>query len=195
LQGPHIQISQRVEESVSAWREKLQLQKKEPWFGLAPFAAHKSKIWPLENYSIIINALLSEYNAKFFLFGGAPGEIEFFESLVRQFPDNCINVAGKLSLAEELGVIKKLDRMICVDSSNMHLAALVGTPTTSIWGGTHPYAGFGPFGDSNHFVIQVDVGELPCRPCSVYGVEQCFRGDFACLKRITPSEVLDSITV
>ena len=35
-----------------------------------------------------------------------------------------------------------------------------------------------------------DREDLPCRPCSVYGKEKCFRGDFACLTRITPEHVI-----
>ena len=49
-----------------------------------------------------------------------------------------VNLAGMLSLEEELAVMSKLDFMIAMDSSNMHMAALVGTKVISIWGGTDP---------------------------------------------------------
>ena len=38
--------------------------------------------------------------------------------------------------------MSKLDLMIVMDSSNMHMAALVGTKVISIWGGTDPVSGF-----------------------------------------------------
>jgi hypothetical protein len=42
-------------------------------------------------------------------------------------------------------------------------------------------------------IIEISRDELPCRPCSVYGRGSCFRGDFACLNRITPTTVMKEI--
>ena len=126
--------------------------------------------------------------AKFFFFGAGENEIVFFDNLQREFPETSLVVAGQLSIPEEIALIDKLDLMICVDSSNMHLAALAGTPVVSIWGGTHPDVGFAPWSDDAQ-IIQVARGELPCRPCSVYGRETCYVGGFPCLTRITPDVV------
>ena len=89
--------------------------------------------------------------------------------------------------------MQHLDLMLCVDSSNMHMAALTNVPLLSIWGGTHSDVGFGPYGFGEETMIQISREELPCRPCSVYGKEQCYRGDFACLTRITPEIVLNRV--
>jgi ADP-heptose:LPS heptosyltransferase len=75
----------------------------------------------------------------------------------------------------------------------MHLAALVGTPLLSIWGGTHPDVGFGPYGQGEESIIQISRAELTCRPCSVYGREKCLRGDFACLAWITPEQIANQV--
>ena len=99
-------------------------------------------------------------------------------------------VAGQLKMKQEVALMTQLDLMLCVDSSNMHLAALLGIPLLSIWGGTHPDVGFGPYGKGEESIIQVSREELPCRPCSVYGKEKCYRGDFACLTNITPEYVV-----
>ena len=90
--------------------------------------------------------------------------------------------------------MEQLDVMLCVDSSNMHLAALVGIPIISIWGGTHTDVGFGPYGKGPESIIEVSRTELTCRPCSVYGREKCLRGDFACLTWITSSQVAEQIS-
>jgi len=189
LPGPHIKASAEAETNANRWLESKQLVKKEKWIGLAPFAAHKSKIWPLENYSELIRQIKQKLPARFFLFGGGENEIGFFQKLNQQFPEDCIVVAGQLKLPEELALMKKLDKIICVDSSNMHLGALLGVPTISIWGGTHSDAGFGPFGNENEVKFQIPVDELPCRPCSVYGTEKCAREDFACLVRIKLADI------
>ena len=69
---------------------------------------------------------------------------------------------------------------------------MAGAPLLSVWGGTHPDVGFGPYGknNENESILQVGRDVLPCRPCSVYGKEDCYRGDFACLNYITPDQVV-----
>ena len=89
--------------------------------------------------------------------------------------------------------MQHLDLMLCVDSSNMHLASLAGVPIVSIWGGTHPDVGFHPYGIKDENILQISREELPCRPCSVYGKEKCYRGDFACLTSISPTAVVEKI--
>jgi ADP-heptose:LPS heptosyltransferase len=193
LQPPYLMTSGEADASVTDWLPPKNFDKKEKWIGLAPFAAHKSKIWPRENYFGLIREIRGKVSAKFFLFGGGREEINFFDDLQNQFPGECIKVAGQLKLMEEIVLMKKLDKMICVDSSNMHLAALMGVPLVSIWGGTHSDAGFGPFGTTRDSTVQVATDELPCRPCSVYGKETCYRGDFACQARIRVADVVAAL--
>jgi ADP-heptose:LPS heptosyltransferase len=83
-----------------------------------------------------------------------------------------------------------LDVMLSMDSANMHMASLVATPVVSIWGATHPYAGFMGWGQDSANVIQVD---LDCRPCSIYGQKPCLRGDYACLNMIKPETIVEKI--
>ena len=93
-------------------------------------------------------------------------------------------------LKEELELMKKLDVMVSMDSANMHLASLVGTRVVSIWGATHPYAGFLGWGQRMDDCVQRD--DLKCRPCSIYGNKPCMRGDMACMQ-IDPKEVVERI--
>ena len=58
--------------------------------------------------------------------------------------------------------------MVAMDSSNMHLATIVGTKVVSIWGATHHYLGFGALNNENN-IIEISKDELPCRPCSIFG--------------------------
>jgi len=187
---PYVTIKQTTQDEVTEWLNKNQLVKKEKWIGIAPFAMHTSKIWPVENYRKVIEQLVQKGPVMVFLFGGGKKDLVFFESLKGSFPEQCVIVAGQLKIKQELALMKHLDLMLCVDSSNMHLATLMGIPLLSIWGGTHPDVGFGPYGKDDESIIQVSRELLPCRPCSVYGKEECFRGDFACLNNITPGEVV-----
>lgn len=194
LQPPYLQPTEESKKLIEAWFDKKGLVKNEKWIGLAPFAMHKSKIWPVANYPKVIDSILKKMPAKFFLFGGGDEEIQYFEDLQLLFPDQCVIVAGRLKLPQEITLMHHLDLMVCADSSNMHLASLSNTPILSIWGGTHPDVGFAPFGQNNEAsVLQISETELPCRPCSVYGKETCLRDDFACLNWITPETVVSKI--
>ena len=86
--------------------------------------------------------------------------------------------------------MRQLDVMVSMDSANMHLASLVGTPVVSVWGATHPYAGFMGFGQKEENAIQLD---MPCRPCSIYGNKPCHRGDYACLRDIAPARIINKV--
>ena len=94
---------------------------------------------------------------------------------------------NQLGLKGELALMGQLDVMLSMDSANMHLASLVGTRVVSIWGGTHPYAGFLGWNQKPSDYIQLD---LSCRPCSVYGNKPCLRGDYACLNGIAPEQII-----
>jgi len=186
----HFDLKEVSVEQLTEWLKINGLEKNERWIGVAPFARHVSKIWPVENYSRVIQQFVNKGPVKFFMFGGDK-DIKFFEQLRHTFPGNIVVVAGQLKIKQELALIRMLDLMLCVDSSNMHLAALMGIPLLSIWGGTHPDVGFGPFGKGEESILQISQTTLPCRPCSVYGREKCYRGDFACLTSITPEEVVE----
>ena len=190
---PYFQIKQSVKDETTAWLDEKNIVKNERWIGIAPFAMHISKIWPLDNYIKVMSKLIEKSPVKFFLFGGGEKEIKFFETVQQQYPLHTVVVAGQLKLKQELALMEMLDVMLCVDSSNMHLASLMGIPVISIWGGTHTDVGFGPFGKGAESIIQISREELPCRPCSVYGREKCLRGDFACLTWITPERVSEEV--
>lgn len=153
--------------------------------GIAPFAQHKGKVLPLEK-SFEVARILSEKH-KIYFFGGGQEEIEILNFWTQQLP-NTESMAGKKNLELELECIAGLEVMISMDSANMHLASLVGTRCISVWGATHPYAGFLGYGQSIEDAVQVQ--DLTCRPCSVYGEKDCFRGDYACLNELEVQKII-----
>ena len=159
------------------------------WIGIAPFATHEGKIYPLEKMTKVIGALSSAPHVKIFLFGGGKKETEILSEWEKQYPST-VCIAGKLKWDTELALMSHLDVMLSMDSSNMHLASLVGTPVVSIWGATHPHAGFMGWKQSTDNSIQTD---LPCRPCSIFGNKPCLRQDYACLQEITPDQIVNKL--
>ena len=157
--------------------------------GIAPFAAHKGKIYPLERMEEVIRNFNG--NVEIILFGGRADEEQ---SVMRQWAEKYPNVhlASEYckNLREELQLMAELDVMVSMDSANMHLASLVGTRVVSIWGATHPYAGFLGWGQSMDDCIQRN--DLKCRPCSIYGNKPCLRGDMACMD-ILPETIVSKL--
>lgn len=156
--------------------------------GFAPFAQHAGKMLPIQK-SLELVKILSK-NHPIYLFGGGKKEVEIL-SKWEQEVENVTSLAGKLSLKEELQKISELELMISMDSANMHLASLVGTRVVSVWGATHYFAGFLGYGQSENDIVEIT--DLACRPCSVFGNKPCFRGDYACLNQIEILEILKKI--
>lgn len=134
--------------------------------GIAPFAAHKSKMYPLDQMEELIVELSKDYNI--ILFGGGKNEVELLNTIEDKY-SNVHSVAGKLSLDEELTLISNLDLMLSMDSGNGHLAAMLGVKVITIWGVTHPYAGFAPFNQPDDYALIADRAQYPLVPTSVYG--------------------------
>lgn len=136
--------------------------------GIAPFAAYQSKMYPLSLMAEVIRELDKTDKYRIFLFGGGKKEIEQLKKLENPFA-NVTNVAGKLTFEEELALISNLDLMISMDSGNGHLAAMYGVPVLTLWGVTHPFAGFVPFNQPESNQLLADHEIFPMIPTSVYG--------------------------
>ena len=176
---------QFVKLDYSAFCEK-QKALNETWIGIAPFAKHPAKVYPLEKMEEVIKALSDRENTTLFLFGGGEKEKQLIAGLCDKYP-HVQSAQSQQGLKGELALMGQLDMMLSMDSANMHLASLVGTRVVSIWGGTHPYAGFLGWNQNPTNCVQLD---LPCRPCSVYGNKPCLRGDYACLEGIEAKEIV-----
>lgn len=190
-QGPWMQYPEKEQILQDYLASKALSPLMEKWIGIAPFAMHKGKTWHLDKVKKVIEMLLGHSISRVFLFG-APNEVESLKSLAKGF-ERVHVLAGELPLSAELHFMSKLKCMLAMDSSNMHFAALAGVRTVSVWGATHPDVGFAPLGDNQDLIVQVDVADLPCRPCSVFGDKPCFRNDYACMERIVPEEVYKKI--
>ncbi len=156
---------------------------------IAPFARHPEKMYPLSKMKDIIKQLLETSGASLFLLGGGYEEISILKAWEKEYPF-IINLAGQFSLREELAIISNFDLMISMDSANMHLASLYAVPVISIWGATHPFAGFYGWGQLPENSIQTD---LYCRPCSVFGNKPCYRGDHACMQLLPEEKIVEKI--
>lgn len=159
--------------------------------GIAPFAAHVGKMYPLELMEQVIAKLDAEKQTQIFLFGGGKHEEALLNTLTQKYTTTT-NLAGTLSFEQELEVISNLDGMLAMDSGNAHLAAIYGVPTITIWGVTHPYAGFYPFGQPLENALLADRNQFPLIPTSVYG-NKLPKGYENVMKTISPQQIFDRL--
>jgi len=172
--------------------KKMPLEKstiETPWIGIAPFAKHPSKVWPLDKIRVLVGAIYeSRPDTKIFFFGGGSQELMEIEKLTEQFP-TAINIGKLLNLKEQLALIASLEIMISMDSSNMHMAAVLGVKVISIWGGTHPAFGFAPLFNEEGVILPLPGND----PVSIFGkVKNQYQLQLAqnSLNSITPERVL-----
>ncbi len=161
------------------------------WIGIAPFAQYDSKVYPQDLMQQVIDELASNPNTKIFLFGGGNNEIEIL-NLFANGKANVINVAGKLKLQQELDLISNLDVMLSMDSGNAHMAAMLGIKVITLWGATHPFAGFAPFNQPLENCLVSDREKFPLLPTSVYGNKK-IAGYEEAMRTISPEKVIFSI--
>jgi ADP-heptose:LPS heptosyltransferase len=138
------------------------------WIGIAPFAAFKGKMYPLHLMEEVIEQLNNTDKYKILLFGGGKEEVQQLEVWQAKYP-SCANTAGKFDFSDELKLISNLDVMLAMDSGNAHLASIYGIQTITLWGVTHPYAGFYPFGQDADNALLADREKFPFIPTSIYG--------------------------
>ncbi len=97
-----------------------------------------------------------------------------------------------LSLDEELDLVSNLDVMLSMDSGNGHLAAMLGIKTVTLWGVTHPFAGFSPFNQPQENSLLANRNIYPLIPTSVYGNK--FPESYSdCMKSIYSDDVITKI--
>jgi len=166
-------------------------EKKKKTIGIAPFAAYKSKMYPLELMKKVIAALDKEDQYQIVLFGGGKKEITQLDTFENEY-SSVINTAGKLNFTEELALISNLDVMISMDSGNGHLGAMYGIPIISLWGVTHPFAGFAPFGQPNDNSLLADNNKYPLLPTSIYGNNYPEAYENA-METIPPEEIVNKV--
>ena len=159
--------------------------------GIAPFAQYESKVYPLDLMQQVIDDLATNSNHLICLFGGGKKEIELLNQLQNNHK-NVIVLAGKFTLEQELAIISNLDVMLSMDSGNAHIAAMLGVKVITLWGATHPYAGFKPFNQPDDYCITSDRAQFPLLPTSVYGNKKVVGYENA-IRTILPETVVNKI--
>jgi lipopolysaccharide heptosyltransferase III len=155
-----------------------------PFVVMHPGARRWYKSWPLDFFSQLGDRIVNELHVPIVLAGGGADK-DSIQNIQGGMTASCIDVGAQLSLRELACLLKLASLCVVNDSSPMHMAAAVGTPTIALFGLTDPkyWAPRGP----DHRVFS---HACPCRP---YGHRrECPEGDNYCMRKIAVNDVFEA---
>jgi heptosyltransferase II len=142
-----------------------------------------AKRWLPERFIEVATAIAAEKKVQWILFGTAK-DAPVGEQIVKGIGDSCVNRIGQTTLEQLIDELRACRLLLTNDTGTMHLAALLGVPTVSIFGSTEP-ALTGPLG-AGHIILRHHVECSPCflRECPI---------DFRCMKAVGADEVRKAV--
>ena len=143
-----------------------------------------SKTWPPESYGDLARRLAAKTRARVVVMGG-PDEVELATRVCDAAGSAAVNLAGKDTLGALPAILARLSVLVSGDTGPLHIAALVGTPTLSLFGPTDPRR-TAPRGLA-HILLQRD---LACSPCFK---RVCPLGHHDCMNDISSEEVAGEV--
>jgi heptosyltransferase-2 len=152
--------------------------------GLAPGAIFgEAKRWPAERFSKIGDWAVERWGAKILVMG-SDKEMDICSALSDSMTYRPVNLCGRTTLGQAIGLISQCGFFVTNDSGLMHVAAALGVATVAIFGSTDPVA-TGPRGPKTK-VVRHDV---TCAPC----LKPSCPTDFRCMLGIEPEEVWEAM--
>jgi len=156
--------------------------------GIAPFAAHKHKTYPIGLTAELLKQLSKKYRTV--LFGAKGIESQQFDQWVSDgiAHENAATRSFEMQIQE----IQSLGVMISMDSANGHIAANYGVPVITIWGATAPSCGFSVLAQPDENQFLPDPEKYPFLPSSIFG-KRTFKGYESAMASIDPQVILERV--
>ena len=145
-------------------------------------AGNPFRRWPLDHFVGVARALRDRLHCRVVVTSG-PSERDAAASVVAQ--SGAVE-CGEFSLTELRALLDRAALYIGGDSGPLHIAATTRVPIVGLYGPTLPERS-APWRDPRLATLSIDAGALPCRPCDQ---RACAPGDFRCLTRIAPADVI-----
>ncbi|MDI6794053.1 MAG: lipopolysaccharide heptosyltransferase II [bacterium] len=186
---PELFVSEQTEEKAAQFFLQEGLGQAKLIVGLNPGSIWATKRWLPEGFARVGDVVAERFGGQVILFG-APEDITLVNQIAGAMKNKPVIAAGKTGLADLASFFRRCHLFITNDSGPMHIAAAVSTPVVGIFGATTPSLGFYPY--SPHSVV-VEIKDLACRPCGSHGGKRCPDKSFACMREITPEQVVSAV--
>ena len=157
---PRLTISDTERDEARAWLAGQVSTASGPTVSLHPGGDWVYKLWDVDRFADLGDALVERRDARILVFGG-PGEEARSAGLCDAMQRPSLRVQG-ISVRQLAALIRESDLFVGNDTGPMHMADAVGTPCVALFEPTDDVRS-GPFGDE-HIVIRSDM-DLGCNPC------------------------------
>jgi predicted lipopolysaccharide heptosyltransferase III len=155
-------------------------------------AGNPFRRWPPEHFAAVAAQLALVDPARRIIITSGPSESGAADSVtanaqrVAGAAADRIVRCGEFDLAELRVLVARAALYVGGDSGPLHIAGTTATPIVALFGPTLPERSM-PWRAATRRAAAVEAGPLPCRPCHQ---RHCVPGDFRCLTRITPAQVV-----
>ena len=186
---PHLQLTEAEQTMAYSFLSEAGITAERLLIGIHPGGNWVYKLWDVEKYALVANALCKEQNAAILLFAG-PNE-RALQTQVSEMMDIPPILVQTENLRHLAALISTCDVYIGNDTGPMHIAAAVDTPVVALFGSTNPIRS-GPYGEK-HMVVQsgIELGCNPCHPGRHPG--GCGVGSCEVISEITVEQVLAAV--
>lgn len=147
-----------------------------------PGAGVSKRCWEREKFLEIIKRIIQTTPHTITLAGGE-GDIEAGNWLTNRLPAHrVLNKIGQTSLTELAGLIGNSQLLICNETSAIHIAVAIQTPSVCILGGGH-FGRFAPYPQG-----------MKHAPVCIYKKMDCFNCNWECIYKIAQNETFPCIS-
>lgn len=145
------------------------------------------RAWPKTHWKALIKMLPERLPLVII---GNRDEDAYFDDM-RPFPGHVIDLVGKTSVSELIGIIKLAEAIVTTDTGPSHIASAVHTPVYVLIGPTDINE-TGPYSGPENSVTVLSSA-LPCSPCYRTEVMHACRENL-CMREIAPEKVVDALS-
>lgn len=156
-------------------------------------AGNPFRRWPQSAFAALVASLASRDPGLSVLVTSGPSErkaagrvVERARARLEAADRERVLTFDEFSLAELRGLLDRATLYIGGDSGPLHIAATSAIPIVALYGPTLPVRS-APWRNRSLVTESVEIADLPCRPCDQ---RVCAPGDFRCLTRISPQDVI-----
>jgi exopolysaccharide biosynthesis WecB/TagA/CpsF family protein len=142
--------------------------------------------WDAAKFAAVAERLRHERGAEIVLVGGAGDDTAAVQA---QLSAPALDISGKTTLPQLVGVLHSADVFVGADSGVMHLAAAAGAPVVAVFGPSNA-AAWGAW--TPHGRSEIVRSAPECSPCSYVGHAIGLREGCAartCMRMVTPEQV------
>jgi heptosyltransferase-1 len=153
------------------------------FLAIAPFTTRQQKHWFEDRWAELAGTTASTLGMQVVVLGG-PGDRDAAARICAEAGAGVLSLAGKLTLAQSMAVIRECTLLVGVDTGLTHIGPAFERPTIALFGATCPYL---LTSRTNTVVL---YHKQPCSPCRR---SPTCDGKYMCMQDVTVAEVLECI--